>query len=61
MTDTSVTHAEFANPEHDFPQRIRYTRDGDLLQAELSGGNPMRRIEFRFRKVVCETLTQTER
>jgi hypothetical protein len=61
MTDTSVTHAEFANPEHDFPQRIRYTRDADVLRAELSGGNPVRRVEFRFRKVVCESLTQTER
>ena len=58
LNDSSVTHAEFANPEHDFPQRIRYAREGDLLRAELSGGNPVRRIEFRFRKVGCETLTQ---
>lgn len=57
MTDASATHAEFANPEHDFPQRIRYTREGDLLRAEISGGNPVRRIEFRFRKVACESLT----
>ena len=58
MSDASATHAEFANPEHDFPQRIRYSREGDLLRAELSGGSPVRRIEFRFRKVGCETLTQ---
>ena len=58
LNDASATHAEFANAEHDFPQRIRYTREGDLLRAELSGGNPVRRIEFRFRKVGCETLTQ---
>jgi hypothetical protein len=58
MGDASATHAEFANPEHDFPQRIRYAREGDLLRAELSGGNPVRRIEFRFRKVGCESLTQ---
>ena len=61
LTDASTTHAEFANPQHDFPQRIRYTRESDLLRAELSGGNPVRRIEFRFRKVNCESLTQTER
>lgn len=61
MSDASVTHAEFVNAEHDFPQRIRYTRESDLLRAELSGGNPVRRIEFRFRKVGCESLTQTER
>ncbi|HVG03532.1 MAG TPA: DUF6265 family protein [Burkholderiaceae bacterium] len=58
MSDASATHAEFVNPEHDFPQRIRYTRESDLLRAEISGGNPMRRIEFRFRKVGCESLTQ---
>ena len=58
MSDASATHAEFSNLEHDFPQRIRYAREGDLLRAELSGGNPVRRIEFRFRKVGCESLTQ---
>ena len=58
MSDASATHAEFANLEHDFPQRIRYTRESDLLRAELSGGNPVRKIEFRFRKVGCEALTQ---
>lgn len=58
MNDASATHAEFSNPEHDFPQRIRYMREGDLLRAEISGGNPVRRIEFRFRKVGCESLTQ---
>lgn len=58
MGDASETHAEFANSEHDFPQRIRYTRESELLRAELTGGNPARRIEFRFRKVGCESLTQ---
>ena len=59
LADASATHSEFANPEHDFPQRIRYTREGDLLRAEISGGNPARRIEFRFRKVACESLINT--
>ena len=27
---------EFANPDHDYPQRIRYWRDGDTLHAEIS-------------------------
>ena len=27
---------EFANPAHDFPQRIRYWREGDRLHAEIS-------------------------
>jgi hypothetical protein len=35
----------FANPAHDYPQRIRYWRDGKLLHAEISladGGKPVR-------------------
>lgn len=26
----------FENPAHDYPQRIRYWRDGELLRAEIS-------------------------
>lgn len=29
--------AVFENPEHDFPRRIRYTRIGERLTAEISG------------------------
>ncbi len=29
--------AEFANPAHDFPQNIRYWREGDRLCATVSG------------------------
>lgn len=28
---------EVLNPEHDFPQKIFYRRDGDVLQATISG------------------------
>ena len=43
----SRTAAElvFANPAHDYPQRIRYWRDGAKLNAEISmldGSKPMR-------------------
>jgi hypothetical protein len=27
----------FENPEHDFPQRIEYRREGDALHAEVAG------------------------
>jgi hypothetical protein len=43
---------EFANPAHDYPQRIRYWRQGKLLMAEISkldGSQPMR---WNFRPVV---------
>jgi len=35
----------FANPAHDYPQRIRYWMEGDALNAEISmtgGGKSMR-------------------
>jgi hypothetical protein len=44
---TSVT---FENAAHDFPQRIRYVRTGDVMIATISaidGSNPM---EWRFRR-----------
>lgn len=31
---------EFANPEHDFPQRIRYERHGAELRAAIAGPGP---------------------
>lgn len=27
---------EFANPDHDYPQRVRYWRDGRALKAHIS-------------------------
>jgi hypothetical protein len=38
------TTATFENPTHDFPQRIRYARDGDTMVATISridGSNAM--------------------
>jgi hypothetical protein len=31
--------AQFSNPEHDFPQSIKYVRDGSSLRITLSGGD----------------------
>ena len=48
----SKNSAVFANPDHDYPQEIRYTRDGDRLDATISllgGANPN-----TFGKVACE-------
>ena len=41
----------FENREHDYPQRIRYWRESDVLMAEISvadGGKPMR---WRYERV----------
>ncbi len=52
-TDTRVV---FENPDHDFPQRVGYERQGsDALLAWIEGsqnGRP-RRVEFPYRRVAC--------
>lgn len=53
VTDTAVT---FANPSHDFPQRILYRRRGaDSLVARIEGerGGAMRGVDFPMRRVPC--------
>jgi len=39
----------FANPAHDYPQRIRYWMEGDALNAEIStvGGDRLMRWTYR--------------
>ena len=46
------SEAVFENAAHDYPQRIRYRRDGDRLTAEISliDGSDARSWEFRRRK-----------
>lgn len=34
--EQSADSISFANPLHDYPQRIRYWREGELLMAEIS-------------------------
>ncbi|MEQ1498345.1 MAG: DUF6265 family protein [Novosphingobium sp.] len=43
---------EFANPAHDYPQRIRYWRQGKLLMAEVSLIDGSRAERWNFRPVV---------
>ena len=35
--DSGPSFIAFENPEHDFPQRIEYRRDGDRLEMRISG------------------------
>lgn len=39
---------EFANPAHDYPQRIRYWRDGNNLHARISLMDGSKAIEWRY-------------
>lgn len=51
MIARGTTELVFENRDHDYPQRIRYWRDGELLMAEISladGSKPMR---WRYTRV----------
>lgn len=51
LVSRGATEMVFENREHDYPQRIRYWRDGDALMAEISladGSKPMR---WRYERV----------
>ncbi len=43
----------FTNPDHDYPQEIRYERKGDRLSASVSLLDGVKPISFD--KVACET------
>jgi hypothetical protein len=40
--------AVFENPDHDFPQRIEYARDGDILTAAISTMDREREIRWSW-------------
>lgn len=44
---------EFANPAHDYPQRIRYWRQGKLLMAEISRIDGSDAMRWNYRPVVA--------
>lgn len=45
----------FANPDHDFPKRMRYRREegGQVLFARVEGDDPADAEEFRWRRVLA--------
>ena len=45
ISDTDIT---FANPDHDYPQKIRYFRDGDQLKATISLMDDTRSGQFEY-------------
>jgi len=46
LVELGDQRAVFANPEHDFPQRIIYQREGDELRARIEGvQNGAQRVE----------------
>ena len=52
LIDARGTSAVFANPDHDFPKRVAYAREGDALTARIEGpvnGRPVEMV-WRFEK-----------
>jgi|GEM_PF-127635 len=51
--EQSVT---FENPNHDFPQKIIYRRDGNTLTARIEGtiGGQLQSMEWKWQRVVAE-------
>jgi hypothetical protein len=52
LAGTSARRASFTNPDHDFPQRITYWRDGSRLSARVEGekeGRPVA-VEVQWAK-----------
>lgn len=52
MTGFGALEVTFANPSHDFPQRITYSRAGDVLTARIEGRMDGRTqgMEWRYAK-----------
>jgi Domain of unknown function (DUF6265) len=53
----SDTEAVFENPQHDFPQRVVYARDGETgLRARIEGtrNSAPRVVEFPMSRVGCD-------
>ena len=48
MVKQDARSIEFANPAHDFPQRIRYWREGDTLHAEISLIDGSRAVQWSY-------------
>jgi hypothetical protein len=49
MSRAGRQEAVFDNPAHDYPQRIHYRREGDVLIARTEGANGADGQEFRYR------------
>lgn len=51
-TEVGPDQATFVNPEHDFPQRVSYRREGDVLTARIDGqiDGEARSMEWRYRR-----------
>ena len=50
LVDRAEASATFENPAHDFPQRIRYVREGDRLTATISKIDGSNAVSWSYRR-----------
>ncbi|MDQ8755990.1 DUF6265 family protein [Sphingosinicella sp. LHD-64] len=50
LVSATGTEAVFENPRHDFPQRIRYRRDGETLVATISAIDGANATSWTYRR-----------
>jgi len=52
LVESGSSHAVFENPDHDFPKRLSYRREGDTLHVSAEGGDAASptRIEWTWHK-----------
>lgn len=56
LVSATSNSAIFANPQHDFPKRVQYRRDGETLSARVDDGTDGGASEeFRWRRCKADT------
>lgn len=62
LVESGERRAVFANPEHDYPQRIIYESTGEELTATIEGdvGGETRSSGWRWKKDACGFLDERE-
>jgi hypothetical protein len=50
LSQAGPSSATFDNPTHDYPQRIRYRRDGDALIATISAIDDSHAMSWTYRR-----------
>ena len=50
LSQSGASSATFENPTHDFPQRIRYVRDGDTMVATISAMDGSHAMSWTYRR-----------
>ena len=55
LASKTAEEVVFENAAHDFPQRIRYRRGGDMLHARVEGtmNGKARGIDYAYARVAC--------